>query len=72
MENVIGPDEEPSFRLHSGKCSYIVAWIYELIRHVTPTPLLLPHLTSKNVVLADCFIPKGTLIYFNSYQVWSL
>ncbi|CAK8697268.1 unnamed protein product [Clavelina lepadiformis] len=61
-------NDDPSLRCHGARCPYTQAWIYELVRHTSLVPLLLPHATTKETILNNCCIPKGTTVYFNVWQ----
>lgn len=69
MNSVVLSSEAPSFRIHGNKCPYTIAWLYELMRHCTPSPLLVPHKTTRDVEFGGCFIPKNVPVYFNIWQV---
>ena len=69
VNQAIGPDQAPSHRFHSNKCPYTMAWIYEMMRHLTPSPLLLPHRTTQQIEFNNCVIPAGVTVYFNVWEV---
>ena len=71
INTVVSPSEEPSYRLHASKCPYTMAWIYEMLRHCTPSPLILPHSTTQKVKFINCEIPAGVTVYFNAWEVGS-
>jgi len=69
IKREIRPDEDPTFRLHSSKCSYVMAWIYEMMRHCSPSPMLIPHQTTQQVEFDNCIIPAGVTVFFNVWEV---
>ena len=53
----------------STRMPYIQACIHEIMRHVSPTPMAVPHSTIRDTSIYGYDIPKGTLVFFN---LWSI
>jgi 3-hydroxyphenylacetate 6-hydroxylase len=49
------------------KCEYVVALVKEMLRYFTPLRLSLPRTTSTDMVYEGKKIPKGTLLFHNTW-----
>nr|XP_026696068.1 cytochrome P450 1A1-like [Ciona intestinalis] len=54
-----------SLRHHGDVCPYTQAWLYEVLRHISVSPLLVPHYTVKQVEVNGTMIPAGVVVLFN-------
>ncbi|KAK3900706.1 3-hydroxyphenylacetate 6-hydroxylase [Staphylotrichum tortipilum] len=58
------------------KCAYMVALVREMLRYFTVLRLALPRVSVKEIVYNGAVIPKGTVVFLNSWacnmdpQVW--
>lgn len=65
--NVIGEDGLPVDKDRSAM-PFVEAFIWEVIRHSSMSPLTIPHSTLEDTVLAGYFVPKGTIVFGNMYS----
>ncbi|GJJ11062.1 hypothetical protein Clacol_005293 [Clathrus columnatus] len=68
LDEVVGSDALPSIE-DSGRLKYINAILQELLRWNTVVPSGLPHVLMEDDVVGKYFIPKGTIVFGNT---WSL
>lgn len=67
VRNTIGLDTLPVDR-DRASMPFVEAFIWEVIRHSTMSPLTIPHSTLEDTVLAGYFVPKGTIVFGNMYS----
>uniref|UniRef100_H2YGB8 Uncharacterized protein n=2 Tax=Ciona savignyi TaxID=51511 RepID=H2YGB8_CIOSA len=68
VSRVVAPKGQITLRHHGDECPYVQAWIYEVLRHTSLAPILLPHYTTKEVTLNGVRIPAGVVVIFNAGQ----
>lgn len=68
IDAVVGTGRLPTFS-DRDSLPYVNAVYYETLRWTTPVPLGLPRLITEDNVYRDMFIPKGTLVFGNAYNM---
>lgn len=68
LDEVVGIDGLPSFE-HFSKLKYVRAISQEVMRWNTVTPAALPHSVAVDDVIDGYFIPKGTVVFGNSWTL---
>ncbi|GJJ11035.1 hypothetical protein Clacol_005266 [Clathrus columnatus] len=68
LEEVVGPGALPSFK-DFGKLKYVRAIFLELLRCNTVVPIAVPHVLNVDDVVNGYFIPKGTIVFGNSWTL---
>ncbi|KAJ3554391.1 hypothetical protein NP233_g12431 [Leucocoprinus birnbaumii] len=68
LDSVVGHDRLPDFSDRS-HLPYINAILKEVLRYNPPLPFGLPHLTSGEDVYDGYYIPKGAMVFANSYAM---
>ncbi|GJJ11056.1 hypothetical protein Clacol_005287 [Clathrus columnatus] len=68
LDEVVGPGALPSFK-DLGKLKYIKAIFQELLRYNAVVPIAVPHVLNVNDVVNGYFIPKGTIVFGNSWTL---
>lgn len=66
LDEIVGPDGLPSFDDYE-KLKYVRAVLHELLRWNTVLPAGIPHTLIADDVVNGYFIPKGTLVFGNSW-----
>ncbi|KAF8501281.1 cytochrome P450 [Hysterangium stoloniferum] len=68
LDDVVGPHTLPTF-IDRDRLRYTHALCKEVLRWHPVAPLALPHRLIKDDVIGNYFIPKGTLVFGNSWQI---
>ncbi|GJJ11033.1 hypothetical protein Clacol_005264 [Clathrus columnatus] len=68
IDAVVGPGALPSFE-DFGKLKYLKALFQELLRCNAVAPIALPHVLTVDDVVNGYFIPKGTIVFGNSWTL---
>uniref|UniRef100_A0A8C5X619 Cytochrome P450 1A n=1 Tax=Malurus cyaneus samueli TaxID=2593467 RepID=A0A8C5X619_9PASS len=68
LDQRIGRERRPRLS-DRGSLPYTEAFILEMFRHSSFVPFTIPHSTTKATVLNGYFIPKGTCVFINQWQV---
>ncbi|KAM9375085.1 cytochrome P450 1A4-like [Phaethornis superciliosus] len=68
LDQTIGQERRPRLS-DRGKLPYLEAFILEMFRHSSFLPFTIPHSTTKDTVLNGYYIPKGTCVFVNQWQV---
>lgn len=66
LDQIVGSNALPSFD-DLERLKYVKAVIYEILRWNTMVPSALPHVAAVDDVINGYFIPKGTLVFGNSW-----
>lgn len=66
LDSVVGPDALPSLS-NRGSLPYIQAILNETMRWNTALPAGLPHVLDQDDIIGEYFIPKGTIVFGNSW-----
>ncbi len=68
IDNVVGSDRPPRLedRPH---LQYTEAFFNEVMRYCVLTPFVIPHATTKDVVLKGYHIPAETTVFFNMWSI---
>ncbi|NWI69550.1 CP1A4 protein, partial [Todus mexicanus] len=68
LDQTIGRERRPRLS-DRGTLPYTEAFILEMFRHSSFVPFTIPHSTTKTTVLNGYYIPKGTCVFVNQWQV---
>ncbi|KAK2539193.1 cytochrome P450 1A4 [Columba livia] len=68
LDQRIGWERRPRLS-DRGSLPYTEAFILEMFRHSSFLPFTVPHSTTKATVLNGYYIPKGTCVFINQWQV---
>ncbi|NXG80731.1 CP1A4 protein, partial [Baryphthengus martii] len=68
LDQTIGRERRPRLS-DRGTLPYTEAFILEMFRHSSYMPFTIPHSTTKETVLNGYYIPKGTCVFINQWQV---
>ncbi|XP_071610663.1 cytochrome P450 1A4-like [Heliangelus exortis] len=68
LDQTIGQERRPRLS-DRGSLPYLEAFILETFRHSSFLPFTIPHSTTKDTVLNGYYIPKGTCVFVNQWQV---
>ncbi|NXD86738.1 CP1A4 protein, partial [Halcyon senegalensis] len=68
LDQTIGRERRPRLS-DRGTLPYTEAFILEMFRHSSFLPFTIPHSTTKATVLNGYYIPKGTCVFINQWQV---
>ncbi|XP_074088815.1 cytochrome P450 1A2-like [Macrotis lagotis] len=68
LDEVIGRDRRPLLA-DKPRLSYLEAFILEMFRHTSFVPFTIPHSTTRATTLNNFYIPKGTCVFMNQWQV---
>ncbi|NXK97818.1 CP1A5 protein, partial [Formicarius rufipectus] len=68
LDQTIGRERRPRLS-DRGMLPYTEAFILEMFRHSSFLPFTIPHSTTKDTVLNGYYIPKGTCVFINQWQV---
>ncbi|OPJ70063.1 hypothetical protein AV530_019306 [Patagioenas fasciata monilis] len=68
LDQHIGRERRPRLS-DRGSLPYTEAFILEMFRHSSFLPFTIPHSTTKTTVLNGYYIPKGTCVFINQWQV---
>jgi cytochrome P450 len=69
VDDVVGIDRLPSLDDES-KMPYTQAVVLETFRRHPVAPLAIPHSTSCDTHLGDCFVPKDTMVRVDAVDDW--
>ncbi|CAH9100578.1 unnamed protein product [Cuscuta epithymum] len=69
IDNYIGPDQRLINELDIPKLPYLRGVVKETLRLYPPAPLLLPHCSTEDCVVAGYDVPKNTILLVN---VWGM
>ncbi|KAK3755591.1 hypothetical protein QZH41_017586, partial [Actinostola sp. cb2023] len=68
LDKVIGQDRVPAMNDRQS-LPYMEATVAEVLRFSSPVPLLFPHSTTVDTNLNGYFIPKDTVVLFNTWAI---
>ncbi|XP_009695122.1 PREDICTED: cytochrome P450 1A4-like [Cariama cristata] len=68
LDQTIGRERKPRLS-DRGTLPYTEAFILEMFRHSSFLPFTIPHSTTKATALNGYYIPKGTCVFVNQWQV---
>ncbi|KAF6755368.1 cytochrome P450 98A3, partial [Ephemerocybe angulata] len=68
LDEVVGPDRLPDFN-DRPRLVYVNALIMEIMRMHQQLPIGLPHTSTEDDIYDGYFIPKGTLVFGNSWHI---
>ncbi|NWQ83198.1 CP1A4 protein, partial [Columbina picui] len=68
LDQTIGRERRPRLS-DRGSLPYTEAFILEMFRHSSFLPFTIPHSTTKATALNGYYIPKGTCVFINQWQV---
>ncbi|NWX02474.1 CP1A4 protein, partial [Caloenas nicobarica] len=68
LDQTIGWERRPRLS-DRGSLPYAEAFILEMFRHSSFLPFTIPHSTTKATALNGYYIPKGTCVFINQWQV---
>ncbi|NXJ98893.1 CP1A4 protein, partial [Corythaixoides concolor] len=68
LDQTIGQERRPRLS-DRGTLPYTEAFILEMFRHSSVLPFTIPHSTTKATALNGYYIPKGTCVFINQWQV---
>ncbi|XP_043837525.1 cytochrome P450 1A2 isoform X1 [Dromiciops gliroides] len=68
LDTVIGRERSPLLADRT-QLPYMEAFILEIFRHTSFVPFTIPHSTTRATTLNNFYIPKGTCVFVNQWQV---
>ena len=68
IDSVIGKDKQPRLE-HKSQLPMIEAAMFEMLRYISQTPILVPHVTMTDTKLGGYSIPRGTMIWPNVFNL---
>ena len=69
LDDVIGKANRLPELSDKPNLPYLVAFIAEVLRIVSETPLAIPHLTMRDTFLAGFFIPRNMTVFINLWAI---
>ena len=68
LDDVIGPERLPELS-DRPNLPYLDAFLTEMVRIVSETPLAIPHSTTRDTTLAGFFIPWDVTVFVNLWAI---